>query len=125
MRAMRFRPPGPVAAAALLAALLGVLAPHGAARPAAAEDAASGVDVVEETPAADRTVATNPDAPAWRGRRERLATALGADTVVLVLSHGATRGFTGQVRSDEFFYLCPFEATDAALVLFHAEGAVR
>ena len=74
--------------------------------------------------APSETPAFRPDVHAveCHARRERAAIAAGPDAVLLILGAGATNGFTGRVRSDDFLYVCPFEAADGAIVVYH-DGA--
>lgn len=109
-----------VGAAALVTGVVACLLPIGAP-PVRAQDAAAPA----ETP--EKTALPKPDEEAleFRARRARAAALAGKDAVLLVLAEGAAAGFTGKKRSDDFFYLSPVRAANAALVVFTDGDEVR
>ncbi len=101
-----------------LAALLVVLGLSWQA--AVAQDDQPTVPVASETTAepAAPVAPAHPDAAERRERRDRAVRALGDNGLLLVLAEGRASGFTGKRRSDEFRYLSPFVARDAALLVY-------
>jgi len=60
-----------------------------------------------------------------RERRERAGQRLEDGDALLVLSRGGAKGFTGQVRSDDFHYVSPIDSKNAAVLVFRDAGVVR